>query len=193
MVGGSSGRSLTVLVVGSAAALALSTNALAARPTHPAAGRPAAVVTSGYVYARDCPGSGVDDVVDRWKLDECNCTSYVAWALETNGQRTDWFVPGEMDALNWPVVAHAAGLRVDREPALGAVAVWPAAAPPFGHVAYVTGVHGDRYFDVAEYNLPLTLGGSTFGFDTRHGLSTDREVIFIHVPRHPSTPSKRAA
>ncbi len=193
MVRGSSGRSMTALVVGSAAALALSINAFAARPPQPAAGRAAAVVTSGYAYARDCPGSGVDDVVDRWKLDECNCTSYVAWALETNGQRTDWFVPGEMDAWDWPEVARAAGLRVDREPALGAIAVWPAAAPPFGHVAYVTGVHGGRYFDVAEYNLPQAHGGSKFGFDTRHGLPADREVIFIHVSRHPSTPAKRAA
>ena len=188
-----SGRCLTALVVGTATAGALLTNAVAARPTHPTGRQPASVVTSGYVYARNCPGSGADDVVDRWKLDECNCTSYVAWALEANGQRTDWFVPGAMDAQNWPLVARAAGLRVGRRPTVGAIAVWPDVAPPFGHVAYVTGVHGSMYFDVAEYNLPVAHGGSKFGFDTRHGLTADGEVLFIHVPRRSSQPAQRAA
>ena len=188
-----SGCCLTVLVVGTAIGGSHSTNAAAAGPTKPAAGRPAAVVTSGYAYARDCPGSGMDDVVDRWKMDECNCTSYVAWALETNGQRIDWFVPGAMDAQNWPLIARAAGLRVGRRPTIGAIAVWPDVAPPFGHVAYVTGVHGSRYFDVAEYNLPAALGGWKFGFDTRHGLTADGEVIFIHVPRRSSHPAQEAA
>jgi surface antigen len=138
-------------------------------------------VIVGYPYAARCPGAGIADVVDRWHMYACNCTSYVAWALSANGQRTDWFVPGSMDAWNWPNVARLAHLVVDKQPAVGAVAVWPGLARPFGHVAYVIGVSG-RLFDVAEYNLPVFGRTSTFVFDTRTGVST-AGAVFIHVPR----------
>ena len=193
IVGKFSGRCLTALVLGTATAGAFSTSAVGSLSTHPASRPSAAVTTSGYPYARQCPGAGANDVVDRWKLSECNCTSYVAWTLQTNRQRTDWFVPGAMDAQNWPAVAGASGLRVGRRPAVGAIAVWPEVAPPFGHVAYVTGIHGSRYFDVAEYNLPAADGGSKFGFDTRHGLTTGDEVSFVYVPRRPSPPTHGAS
>ena len=111
----------------------------------------------------------------------CNCTSYVTWALVANHQRIDWFVPGAMNAWNWPHVARVASLRVDRVPAPGAVAVWPALAPPFGHVAYVIGVHGDGTIDVAEYNYPGPRGGNTYTFDIRESVGT-AGATFIHVP-----------
>ena len=119
--------------------------------------------TSGYTYARACPGAGRHDSVDRWKMNTCNCTSYVAWALAANGFRTDWFVPGSMDAWNWPNVARLKGLHTGDKPRAGAVAVWPEWGE-FGHVAFVTAVHADGSFDVAEYNRP---GGLKFGFDRR--------------------------
>jgi surface antigen len=146
----------------------------------PAARPASSPVIYGYPYTARCPGAGLADVVDRWHMYACNCTSYVAWALTANGQRTDWFVPGSMDAWNWPNVARLAHLRVDAHPAVGAVVVWPKLAKPFGHVAYVTGVQGGR-IDVAEYNLP-ELGEETFVFDTRDDVST-AGAVFIHVPR----------
>jgi surface antigen len=134
--------------------------------------------TSGYPYARACPAGGVRDVVDRWKMDMCNCTSYAAWALAANGYRVDWFVPGSMDAWNWPNVAHLRGIRTGVVPRVGAIAVWPEWGK-FGHVAFVTAVAGDGTFSVAEYNRP---GGVRFGFDRRAGLSPD-DVTFVYVPR----------
>lgn len=112
----------------------------------------------------------------------CNCTSYVAWALQANGQRIDWFIPGAMNAWNWPHVARLRGLEVDSEPRVGAVAVWPHLARPFGHVAYVTAVRGNGLIDVAEYNRPDSRGKQTFLFDTRSSVST-AGAVFIHVPR----------
>jgi len=112
----------------------------------------------------------------------CNCTSYVAWALQANGQRTDWFIPGAMNAWNWPHVARLKGLEVDHEPAVGAIAAWPHVAPPFGHVAYVTAVRGDGVIDVAEYNLFDARGRQTFVFDMRSFVSA-AGAVFIHVPR----------
>jgi surface antigen len=141
----------------------------------------------GYPYAAHCPDDGLAEVVDRWGMYACNCTSYVAWALVANGQRIDWFIPGAMDAWNWPHVARLRGLRVDVTPAVGAVAVWPHVDPPLGHVAYVTGLRSRRLIDVAEYNFPL-LGFDTFSFDTRDLVST-RGAVFIHVPKRSSAVS----
>jgi surface antigen len=154
-------------------ALALVTSAAAAF-------NPPAPVTAGYPYASRCPAAGVADDVDRWRLDMCNCTSYVAWALHANGQRIDWFVAGSMDAWNWPNVARRAGLRVGLRPEVGAVAVWPRLAPPFGHVAYVTAVERDGAIGVAEYNRPG--GALPFAFDRRRDVDP-AGAVFIYVPK----------
>ena len=143
-----------------------------------------APIVYGYRYAGHCPGAGIADVVDRWGMYECNCTSYVAWALAANHQRTDWFIRGSMDAWNWPRVALLARLTVDRRPAVGSVAVWPELAPPFGHVAYVTAVHPGRAIDVAEYNYPGAHSVDTFDFETRSFVRVG-DAVFIHVPRRP--------
>ncbi|HZU19755.1 MAG TPA: CHAP domain-containing protein [Gaiellaceae bacterium] len=163
--------------------LALLTAAVALAATQaPAAGGRGGPVVHGYPYAPRCPGAGIRDVVDRWGMYACNCTSYVAWALEANGQRTDWFIPGAMNAWNWPHVARLAGLRVDRSPTVGSVAVWPRLAPPFGHVAYVTAVDSSGFVAVAEYNLPGPTGKQTYAFDTRRFVPV-AGALFIHVPR----------
>lgn len=143
-------------------------------------GAPARPIIYGYPYSRRCPGAGLAEVADRWGMYACNCTSYVAWALVANGQRIDWFVPGAMDAWNWPHVARLSGYVVDTRPAVGAVAVWRRVARPFGHVAYVIAVRRDATIDVAEYNLP-EFGAQTFAFDTRTSVGT-AGAVFIHVP-----------
>ena len=53
--------------------------------------------------------------------------------------------------------------------------------PPFGHVAYVTGVDSDGGFDVAEYNFPPASGAGPFLFDRRKDVSRTG-AIFIYVP-----------
>ena len=137
-------------------------------------------ITYGYPYASRCPAAGIADAVDRWRMDMCNCTSYVAWALHANGQRTDWFVAGAMDAWNWPHVAELAGLRVGRAPAVGSVAVWPKLARPFGHVAYVSGIERNGGIDVSEYNPPDGL--ARFVYDSRVDVSA-AGAVFIYVPQ----------
>jgi len=63
---------------------------------------------------------------------------------------------------------------------VGAVAAWPKLARPFGHVAYVTGLHDDGTFDVAEYNRPGDRS-NRFRFDIR--THVEREgASFIDVP-----------
>lgn len=149
-------------------------------------------IVYGYPYADRCPAAGIADVVDRWGMYACNCTSYVAWALVANHQRIDWFIPGAMDAHNWPHVARLSHLRVDRDPTPGAVAVWPLLARPFGHLAYVTAVHRDGTFDVAEYNYPDADGLDAFVFNTRTRVGR-AGAVFIHVPAARFEADARAA
>ncbi|MGZ4414767.1 MAG: CHAP domain-containing protein [Gaiellaceae bacterium] len=141
----------------------------------------APVVVYGYPYASRCPVAGYDDVIDRWGMYMCNCTSYVTWALHANGQRTDWFIPGAMNAWNWPHVARLAHLPVGTRPRVRAVAVWPKLSPPFGHIAYVTGVGRDGGIDVSEYNSPGTWVFDPFVFDVRRDIRP-AGAVFIYVP-----------
>jgi len=140
-----------------------------------------AVIAYGYPYASRCPTAGYDDVVDRWGMYMCNCTSYVAWALRANGQRTDWFIRGAMDASNWPHVARLSHLAVGTHPRVRAVAVWPRLSPPFGHIAYVTGVERDGGIDLSEYNSPGIGEFDPFIFDVRRDVRPDG-AVFIYVP-----------
>jgi len=172
-----------ILVAAGVAAMLLGPLVLegAAGPRRPGASQ-GPRVTAGYPYAHSCPAAGPADTVDRWLMYECNCTSYVAWALEANHQRTEWFVAGRMDAYNWPAIARSHGLSTGTVPRIGAVAVWPRVAPPFGHVAYVTAVRPTGTFDVAEYNLPAADGSNTYAFGWRTALSRSG-ASFIYVPR----------
>jgi surface antigen len=165
-----------MFLVAIAVAAALSVTAGSAR----AAG--ASVITYGYPYARNCPDAGFAAAVDRWGMYECNCTSYVAWALHANHRRTDWFVRGSMDAWNWPNVAEEAGIPEGARPRVGAVAVWPRLSPPLGHLALVTAVHANGRFDVAEYNYPAVGWFEPFMFDLRRAVRRGG-ATFIYVPR----------
>jgi surface antigen len=82
-----------------------------------------------------------------------------------------------MDAHNWPRVARDAGIPTGSAARVDAVAVWPKVTPPFGHVAFVTAVHPDGTFDVAEYNLERR-----YLFDARYRVSP-AGVTFVYVPR----------
>jgi len=144
-------------------------------------GSAGSVVIYGYPYASRCPAAGYDDVVDRWGMYMCNCTSYVTWALRANGQRTDWFIRGAMNAWNWPHVARLARLPVGTRPRARAVAVWSKLSPPFGHIAYVTGVERDGGIDVSEYNSPGTGLFEPFVFDVRKDVRPEG-AVFIYVP-----------
>lgn len=181
---------LSVAIVTLVAGALVATAPRPATPT-PLWARSSSRVVYGYPYAARCPAAGFANTVDRWGMYACNCTSYVAWALVANRQRIDWFVPGAMNAWNWPNVARRASLQVDAVPAPGAVAVWPSLARPFGHVAYVIRVERSRTIDVAEYNHPGPDDTNTYMFDIRRFVSPV-DAIFIHVPPDGRRPSSQS-
>ena len=134
---------------------ALAGSAALSLATTAAAGR----IVYGYPLATRCPAAGIAKTVDRWGMFACNCTSYVAWALTANGQRTDWFVPGSMDAWNWPNVARCAHLAIGHGAAGRSSRGLARTRPPFGHVAYVTAVGPGGRFAWPSTTSPRTRRG----------------------------------
>ncbi|MCY7401174.1 MAG: CHAP domain-containing protein, partial [Nocardioides sp.] len=95
---------------------------------------------------------------DPWGFVLRNCTSFVAWRLqERNRMEFSNALGGAHwgNAQNWDDVARDLGYRVDRVPAIGAVA--QSDDGPAGHVAWVSAI-GAGTVTVEEYNLS-TPGG----------------------------------
>ncbi|GAB3027691.1 hypothetical protein GCM10011376_17120 [Nocardioides flavus (ex Wang et al. 2016)] len=96
---------------------------------------------------------------DPWGFVLRNCTSFVAWRLhERNGMTrfaNDFRGEHWGNAENWDDVARRLGYRVDRVPAIGAVAQTDAGR--VGHVAWVTAI-GAGTVTVEEYNHAVAGG-----------------------------------
>lgn len=91
---------------------------------------------------------------DEWEFFYRNCTSYVAWRSAQDGFEITPPAPGRSglgDAGSWHKNASRYDeLSVGTEPRVGSFAVF--ANGPFGHVAYVERISGDRVL-ISEYNL----------------------------------------
>jgi surface antigen len=123
-----------------------------------------------------------DSLVDPWQFYNRECTSWVAWRLNSEN-KVDFYNywQGEHwgDASHWKAAAVAADVPVDDKPSRGAVAWWAAgsAGSSRGHVAWVQTV-GDGAITIEEYNY-LHRGG----YDTRT-ISSSSSLWpsgFIHV------------
>jgi surface antigen len=110
-------------------------------------------------HAGDCAG------IDPWGFTKQQCVSFVAWRLSQRGVTVDGATYG--NAGDWDTAAQSRGISVDSSPRVGDVAHWNPnekvewtvgsssfwnMAGPYGHVAYVTSVHGDGTVDIEEYN-----------------------------------------
>jgi surface antigen len=97
-----------------------------------------------------------DSLVDPWKFYNRECTSFVAWRLNSASgvPFTDFFLGAHWgNASHWKVAAGAVGIPVDNSPVPGAVAWWAAgsAGSSRGHVAWVQSVSGST-ITIEEYN-----------------------------------------
>jgi surface antigen len=130
-------------------------------PTSTGAGAPSTVLCSGYAACNrlgySSYGYGRHLHTSYWRMvsgDEC--TNYVAYAeSQAFGVRTPRYLLG--NAYQWPGNAAAHGVRVNRTPSVGAVAVWAGDAygiGPDGHVAVVeqVGPH-DAYIVISQQHL----------------------------------------
>ena len=103
-----------------------------------------------YETGDDYPWKGQSmDEYDDYLFYKRNCTSFVAWCLNSrNGvEFTNWYGGVRWGgAFNWGNAARQLGIAVDNNPAIGSVA-WMSS----GHVAWVKEVNGDNV-TIDEYN-----------------------------------------
>ncbi|MGC4110863.1 MAG: CHAP domain-containing protein [Nocardioides sp.] len=123
-----------------------------------------------------------DSLVDPWRFYNRECTSFVAWRLNSENQvafNDFWQGQHWGNASHWKSAATALNIPVDNNPTRGAVAWWSAgsAGSSVGHVAWVETV-GDGAITIEEYNY-LHAGY----YDTRI-ISEDSSLWpsgFIHI------------
>ncbi len=102
-------------------------------------------------YPEELKASWKDAIVDPWRFYNRECTSFVAWRLNScNGLEFDNGYGGVLwgNAGNWDDAARSIGIVVDDRPEVGAVAFWEGGS---GHVAWVVSVDGGHVW-VEEYN-----------------------------------------
>ncbi|MEW4355058.1 SH3 domain-containing protein [Streptococcus pneumoniae] len=95
-------------------------------------------------YPAHLKNAAQDTIVDPWTMYNRECTSFVAYRLSSaNGYNLP---AGYGNADTWGGIARSRGIRVDKTPALGAVAWWDHC-----HVAWVAELMGDQV-RIEEYN-----------------------------------------
>ncbi|GEM_PF-4669937 len=107
------------------------------------------VYNTGDDYPQEYKNMSLDQQHDKWQFLVRECTSFVAWCLNSrNGVDFSWSYGGVHwdGAYNWGYAAQSIGITVDDTPAVGAVA-WLSG----GHVAWVKEVR-DNEVVVDEYN-----------------------------------------
>ena len=133
-------------------------------------------------YPAQWKNAPLDAYVDNWGYYTRECTSFVAWALQS---RNGYTMPRAIgNASNWDDWFRARGVRVDNVPARGAIAQTDAGG--WGHVAWVESV-GNGTVTIEEYNVP---GGS--GRYNRRTVSAGA-FRYIHVKDLASPPPGPAA
>ena len=133
-------------------------------------------------YPSRLKNAAQDSLVDPWQFYNRECTSFVAWRLnsENNVAFNDYFEGAHWgNASNWKNAAKSLSIPVDNNPSRGTVAWWAAgsAGSSRGHVAWVQTV-SDSSITIEEYNY-LREGY----YDTRT-ISTSSSLWpsgFIHI------------
>src|SRR6478735_4158226 len=107
-------------------------------------------------YPSRLKSARLDALVDPWQFYNRECTSWVAWRLNSENQvafNDYWQGVHWGNASNWKNAARALDIPVDNNPTRGAVAWWSAgsAGSSRGHVAWVQTV-SDNAITIEEYN-----------------------------------------
>jgi len=109
-----------------------------------------------YSSTTEYPWAGVEPFpswgVDPWGFYYRQCTSYAAWRrANLNRPIQAWGFLGPADAKEWPKWAKQFNVRVDDQPEVGAIGVYPAGE--YGHVMVVEAiVSNGKQVLVSEFN-----------------------------------------
>ncbi len=139
---------------------------------------------TGDDYPQNLKSAAQDAVIDPWKYYNRECTSFVAWCLNSrNGVAFhNWFGGVNWgNASSWDDAARACGYAVDGNPQIGAIAQTDAGG--YGHVAWVRAVNGNSV-TIEEYNYNYS--------GTYHERTVNKSAFcYIHVKDlQPPAPTK---
>ncbi|KAJ2614272.1 hypothetical protein EV177_002132, partial [Coemansia sp. RSA 1804] len=118
----------------------------------------------------DYPYSGKCSGIDPWRYYKCQCTSFVAWRINSRlGVKFHNYYKGPNwgNANSWSGAARKTGVPINSKPVPGAVA--QTTAGRYGHVAWVAKVSGSQV-TIEEYNWvknkysTRTVSKSTFNY-----------------------------
>lgn len=134
------------------------------------------LVGAGDDYPAKYKNAALDSIVDEWNFYNRECTSFVAWCLNSrnNVKFTNQYKGASRwgDAKDWGTVAKSKGVPVNKTPAVGAVAWWTKGT--YGHVAWVSKVSGSNV-TIEEYNW-----GTAGKYGTRTIAASDPSG-YIHI------------
>lgn len=138
---------------------------------------------SGDDYPDKYKNAQPDTIVDEWNFYNRECTSFVAWRLNSRNSIsfTNWYRGVKWgNASNWAGAARSLGITVDMNPAVGAVAWWETGT--YGHVAWVSSVDGNNV-TIEEYNGY----GHPYAYNKRT-ISKTEVGSYIHIADISETP-----
>ncbi len=132
--------------------------------------------STGDDYPSKYKNAAKDSIVDEWNFYNRECTSFVAWCLNSrNGVNfTNQYMGLSRwgHAKNWISAAQSIGITVDMYPKTGSVACLTTGT--YGHVAWVKSVSGDN-IEIEEYNY-----NSNGNFNTRT-INRNSMSGYIHI------------
>ena len=155
------------------------------------------VPTYSYAYSTgdDYPYKNYEpDVAEQWNFLTRECTSFVAWCLNSRNDisfrnryipGTDERLPSDINggrwghAYEWENAARQLGYIVDNTPAVGAVALWRYGSrgswDTTGHVAWVKAVNSNGTIDIEQYT-----GYDTYVFQ-EETISSSVPSCYLHI------------
>ncbi len=104
-------------------------------------------------YPQKYKDGALDAIIDEWRYYNRECTSFVAWRLNSRNGVDFYNYYGGVnfgDAGTWGSAARSIGITVDMNPAPGSV-FWQQSGK-YGHVAWVNTVNDDGTVTIEEYN-----------------------------------------
>ncbi|MCR4748576.1 MAG: RICIN domain-containing protein [Lachnospiraceae bacterium] len=133
-------------------------------------------------YPSKYKNAGKDSIIDEWRFYNRECTSFVAWRLNSVngvGFHNTYKCSGSLkwgDAKNWKTTAQKVGFKVDMNPAPGSV-YWKNGGT-WGHVAWVLSVdNNSKKVTIEEYNWDSKFSG-TYRKTTKNISDADG---YIHI------------
>ncbi len=127
-------------------------------------------------YPAKYKNAAQDALVDEWNFFNRECTSFVAWRLNSRNKVgfTNQYKGASKwgNAKTWGTVAKSLGITVNTTPAVGAVAWWDTGT--YGHVAWVEAVNGSNV-TIEEYNW------SKVGGYSERTISKSNPTGYIHI------------